>query len=339
MKYEKVRESDIAVLILGYNRPSDMRKLIEALRPISPSRIYFSVDGPRKHKEDDHKQVLETQRLLSEINWNCDVKTRFLTSNIGCKMAISTAIDWLFENEDYGIILEDDCLPTPAFFEFTAKRLMEHKDEPQIMHISGSSYFMKEPDDKSSYYFSRIPNVWGWATWKRAWNNMQLIDSNLDMSLTSVTVHKYFNNKKISKWFLRYVEEAKSPNSSVWSTSWTLSIINNEGICIAPLGNLVENIGFRDSATHSTGTSFRRYEEFKFGEDSNLPSPKTLEVNEELDRMRFKIIEKTDPNEFLSRKIKLMFLISTYKILPKFVKQKGKLLLSKHSTLSDFFMK
>jgi hypothetical protein len=254
-------------------------------------------------------------------------------------MAISTAIDWLFENEDYGIILEDDCLPTLEFFEFTTKRLFEHKDEPRIMHISGSSYFIKEPVDSSSYYYSRIPNVWGWATWERAWNSMQLIDSNLDMNLTSVKVHKYFNNKKISKWFLRYVEEAKSPNSSAWSTSWTLSIINNQGICIAPMGNLVENIGFRDSATHSTSASFRRYEEFQFGKGSNLPSPRNLEVNEELDRLRFKTIQITDPNEFFSRKIKIVLLRHAYRALPNLVKEKVKLLLRKNLRLKDFFMK
>jgi hypothetical protein len=168
---------------------------------------------------------------------------------------------------------------------------------------------------------------------------MQLIDSNLDMNIASVKIFDYFNNKKISKWFLRYVKEAMGPKSSVWSTSWTLSIIYNGGICISPIGNLVENIGFRDSGTHSTRASFRKYEQFKFGEGTNLPSPNTFEVNEELDRLRFKTIEKTDPNEFLSRKIKLLFLESAYKILPKYVKQKGKLLLRKHSRLSDFFMK
>jgi len=339
MENEKLLGRDVAVLILGYDRPNQMRKLIEALRPIRPSRIYFSVDGPRKHKEGDDEKVLETQRLLSEINWNCDIKTRFLTSNMGCKMAISSAIDWLFENEDYGIILEDDCLPTPEFFEFTTKRLFEHRDEPRIMHISGSSYFMKEPGGSNSYYYSRLPNVWGWATWKRAWKNMQLIDSNLDVNLTSNKVHEYFKNKKISNWFLRYVKEAKSPNSSVWSTSWTLSIINNQGICISPMGNLVKNIGFHDSATHSTSASFRRYEEFKFGEVSDLPSPKNLEVNEEYDRLRFKTIQKTDPNEFISRKIKLVFLRCIYTILPNLLKQKVKLLLHQNSKLRDFFMK
>jgi hypothetical protein len=339
MNEKKVQETDVAVLILGYNRPNDMRKLIEALRLIKPARMYFSVDGPSIFREGDNEKVLETQRLLGEINWNCNIKTRFLATNMGCKVAISSAIDWFFENEDYGIILEDDCIPTPAFFNFAAKRLIEYKDNPRVMHVSGSSYFMKETNNKSSYYYSRIPNVWGWATWKRAWNYMQLIDSNLDTKLTSVKVHNYFHNRKVSKWFLRYIEEAKSPNSSVWSTSWTLSIINNQGVCISPMGNLVKNIGFRDSATHSTSISFRKYQEFKFGEVSNLPGPKTLEVNEELDRLRFKTIKKTDPNEFFSRKIKLLFLRCIYKTLPKSVRQKVKPMLRQNSKLTDFFMK
>jgi hypothetical protein len=339
MNAQKVLEADVAVLIMGYNRPNDMRRLIHALRPIKPARLYFSVDGPKIFKEGDDKKVFQTRLLLSEIDWDCTIKTRFLTSNVGCKMAISSAIDWLFESEDYAIILEDDCLPTPEFFEFTAKRLIEYKDESQIMHISGSSYFMSEPEVDTSFYYSRIPNVWGWATWKRAWKEMQLIDSNLDMSVTSVEVHKYFNNKKISKWFLRYVEEAKSPNSSVWSISWALSIVNNQGICIAPMENLVENIGFRDSATHSTSASFRRYEEFKFGKSSNLPCPKSLEVNEELDRLRFKTIQKTDPNQFFSRRIKLKFLRYAYRALPNLVKEKAKLLLGQNLKLKNFFIK
>ncbi len=339
MKAQQVLEADIAVLIIGYNRPNDMRRLIHALRPIKPARLYFSVDGPKISKEGDDKKVLETRLMLSEIDWNCTLKTRFLTSNVGCKMAISSAIDWLFESEDYGIILEDDCLPTPDFFEFAATRLAEHKDDPQIMHISGSSYFMSDLDEKTSFYYSRLPNVWGWATWKRAWKEMQLIDSNLDLNVTSLKVHEYFNNKKMSKWFLRYVEEAMSPNSSVWSISWALSIINNQGISIAPMGNLVENIGFRDSATHSTSASFRRYEEFEFGKGSNLPGPESVKVNEELDRLRFKTIQKTDPNQFFSRKLKLKFLHYAYRALPNLVKEKVKPLLGKNLRLKNFFMK
>jgi hypothetical protein len=330
---------DTPILIIGYNRPDKLKVLIDAIRIHSPSRICVALDGPKKNSTQDLANVEKSRAAIDLIDWKCDLQTLIQIENLGCKIGVTTAINWFFSKYEFGIILEDDCRPTPEFFEFTARRLIEHKDDSRIMHISGSSYFIRQPKKETSYYYSRLPNVWGWATWKRAWNTMQLIDSNLDVTITRVKINDYFNDKKISKWFLRYVEEAMGPKSSVWSTSWTLSIINNQGVCISPMGNLVENIGFRDSATHSTSASFRKYEQFTFGEGSNLPSPKTLEVNEELDRLRFKTIEKTDPNEFLSRKMKILFLKSAYKILPKFVKQKGKLLLSKHSTLSDFFMK
>lgn len=336
---ETIATYDTPILIIGYNRPDKLRNLIEAIRFYSPSNICVALDGPKKNNMKDLASVEKSRAAIDLIDWKCNLRTLIQIENLGCKKGVTGAINWFFSNYEFGIILEDDCMPTPEFFEFAAGRLIEHRDDSRIMHISGSSYFIKEPYKETSYYYSRLPNVWGWATWKRAWNNMQLIDSNLDVKLTRDKVNNYFNNKKISKWFLRYVEEAINPNSSVWSTSWTLSIINNQGICIAPMGNLVENIGFRDSATHSTSASFRRYEEFKFGEGSNLPSPKSFEVNEELDRLRFKVIEKTDPNLFLCRKVKLMFLRSTYKILPKYLKQKGKFLLGKHPTLSHFFMK
>ena len=330
---------DTPILLIGYNRPDKLRILIDAIRIHSPSRICVALDGPKKNNMQDVLNVDKSRAMIDLIDWECDLQTLIQNENLGCKIGVTTAINWFFSNYEFGIILEDDCLPTPEFFEFAASRLIEHKDDYRIMHISGSSYFLKLPNKETSFYYSRIPSVWGWATWKRAWNSMQLIDSNLDMNIASVKIFDYFNNKKISKWFLRYVKEAMGPKSSVWSTSWTLSIIYNGGICISPIGNLVENIGFRDSGTHSTRASFRKYEQFKFGEGTNLPSPNTFEVNEELDRLRFKTIEKTDPNEFLSRKIKLLFLESAYKILPKYVKQKGKLLLRKHSRLSDFFMK
>ena len=107
---------DIEILLLIWKRPEHTKRVIASIRKVAPERIYISSDGPINNDKNNQRLVnLTRDEVLREINWECKVFTNFSDENQGCKLAVSRGIDWFFDNEDEGIILEDDCLQTLIF--------------------------------------------------------------------------------------------------------------------------------------------------------------------------------------------------------------------------------
>ena len=108
-----------AVLFLVFNRLDTTKQVFEAIREAKPPRLYIAADGARETKAGEAEKVTAVRDfILKNIDWECDIKTLFREENLGCKYAVSGAIDWFFDNEEMGIILEDDCLPSQSFFGF-----------------------------------------------------------------------------------------------------------------------------------------------------------------------------------------------------------------------------
>jgi len=310
-----MKPGNIPVLILAFNRPLLTKSLIESISKVRSKRIYFAVDGPRVHNENDLHLVSEVRNLAGLIDWHCEVHTLFRAENIGLKKSMIQALDWVFESEEQAIILEDDCHPIPEFFEFCAETLTKYKNDNRIMQISGTSFVSISGVNNARYYVSAINDIWGWATWKRAWDLFEREVPEHDNQDLQDKLSKYFGDRKIVKWFTRYVEEAASPNSQVWSTQWTLSLIKNMAYTIVPQTNLVANVGFTRDATHLTGDSFKLYAKFKTQKIKSNFNPSNLFVNRTLDSERFALIKATDSN----LRLKVQFVAKFRRIIVRFV--------------------
>ena len=143
-----------AVLFLIFNRLDTTKQVFEEIRKAKPPRLYIAADGPRENKEGEKEKVGAVRKyVLENIDWNCEVKTLFRDKNLGCGKAVSQAITWFFENEEMGIILEDDCLPSQSFFWFCEKLLKKYNKEKRIMLITGTSYLFNEIERKEDYFF------------------------------------------------------------------------------------------------------------------------------------------------------------------------------------------
>ena len=161
--------------MIAYNRPDHLTVLFERLREVQPKRIYFAVDGPRKNKDADADKVGQCKDLAHSIDWDCEVITNFQESNLGCGLGVSTAITWFFENEERGIVLEDDIIPDPSFFSFCAELLQRYKLDPEVFAVSGCNFVPPNQISTSgSYRFSQVPHIWGWASWRDRWAQYQL---------------------------------------------------------------------------------------------------------------------------------------------------------------------
>ncbi|WP_258104028.1 hypothetical protein [Marinoscillum sp. MHG1-6] len=224
--------------------------MFKSIKQYQPANIYIAADGPRNVEEknltDQCRGIVE-----EEISWPCSVHKLYRDQNLGLRIAVSQAVTWFFENEKWGIILEDDCLPTHEFFNFTRSRLMEYEDDSTIMHLSGNNL---QPKNFPGYHFSKYPRVWGWATWRRAWKYYDDSDSFLDKLDNQIIKSMYPRWIDRAFWTI-IIEKMKLPNGSLkkrsWAYFWALNIRYHNGRCIQPNQNLIQNVGFGENATNT----------------------------------------------------------------------------------------
>lgn len=239
------------VLFLIFNRPDLTRRVFAEIRRARPERLFIAADGPRADRPDDARLCAEARSAVEGIDWPCQVERLYRDSNLGCKRAVSSAIDWFFGRVEEGIILEDDCLPDQSFFPYCEELLERYRDDERVMIISGFDAAGEWPGE-GSYLFSKYIAIWGWATWKRAW-------SAYDVSMASWAdpANKELIRKAVSpeglwpakRWTY---DRVYSGAKDTWDYQLEYAVLRNSGLSIAPRRNLIENIGFGARATHAT---------------------------------------------------------------------------------------
>ena len=239
-----------AVLFLIFNRRDTTEQVFEAIRKAKPPMLYVAADGPRADKAGEAEKVEQVRRIATRVDWDCEVKTLFRDKNLGCKYAVSGAIDWFFENEEEGIILEDDCLPSQSFFWFCEELLERYRDDMRVGQISGFNS-LDNYDINFDYIFSKYGPIWGWASWRRAWN---VYDVNIS-SWPYIKKHKLYKNfvgtKKEENFRIKLFNNLYKNRIDTWDYQWVFSKLINSMLTILPSKNLIINIGFNDEATHT----------------------------------------------------------------------------------------
>ncbi len=266
------------ILFLIFNRPDTTEKVFKKIKLAKPSKLYLAADGPRKNKENEAELCAKTREIVSVIDWKCEVKTLFRTENLGCKYAVSSAINWFFENENQGIILEDDCLPHQDFFRFCDEMLHYYKDDKRIRHIGGSNFQMGNKRGEASYYFSKLSHVWGWATWKRAWNDYDVELKNYKNNNAETLFKNVFNDFHLEKDWNLIFNQLIENKIDTWDYQWSITNFFSNGVSVIPTVNLISNIGFNENATHTTTSNAHANLEV-FPLDAEITHPITFEIN------------------------------------------------------------
>ena len=240
------------LLFIVFNRSEIALQTLQTIRQYRPEKLFIAADGPRDGNLLDINKCSETRaRILEAIDWPCEVKTNFQENNLGCKLGPITAINWFFENEEMGIILEDDCVPDQSFFTFCEGLLNMYKDDERIMLISGNNYQRGRKRTDYSYYFSKQPLTWGWATWRRAWEYFEDLKSWPECKING-TLDLMFDDSVEEEYWTQIWDRVYSNNiSTAWDYQWMYSCRKNNGLTIIPEHNLVSNIGFGEDATHT----------------------------------------------------------------------------------------
>ena len=238
-----------AVLFLVFNRLDTTKQVFEAIRQAKPPRLYVAADGARANKEGEADKVQAVRDyIMQNIDWKCEVRTLFREENLGCKYAVSGAITWFFENEEQGIILEDDCLPSQSFFLFCEELLERYKDDMRVGQITGDNFQNGIKRGDGDYYFSVHNHIWGWATWRDRWKEY-------DVSLAGMEdvefLWQVFNDTDEKKYWEKIFYKMKNNQIDTWDYQWSFALWNVKMLTITPNINLVKNIGFGVDATHT----------------------------------------------------------------------------------------
>lgn len=239
------------ILFLVFNRPNETKVVFEAIRAAKPKQLFVSADGARFNKPKDAENIKAVREIIESVDWECEVKTNFREQNLGCKNAVSGGITWFFNHVEEGIILEDDCLPHPTFFSYCDTLLDYYRDDDDVMHIGGNNFQDGMKHGDCSYYFSKIPHIWGWASWRRAWNKYTIELAGLDEFEKNQANNLGFRNSFEKIYWLQTFRKVKKGNVDTWDYQWVYTLFKNEGKAITPQENLVKNIGFGDAATHT----------------------------------------------------------------------------------------
>ncbi|MDB9395286.1 hemolytic protein HlpA [Microcystis aeruginosa] len=286
------------VAFLIFNRPDTTARVFEAIRQAKPPKLLVVADGPRADRPDDLEKCKAARAIIEGVDWDCEVLKNYSDVNLGCGRRPATGITWVFEQVEEAIILEDDILPNLAFFQFCDILLEKYRDDKRVMMISGENWLGEWKSNIQSYHFSCYGDMWGWASWRRAWQyfdyDMKLwVESEVRERIRDVLAgDEQFRIRE--KIFWEAYHEKDTINA--WSYQWSFARLLYSGLSIIPSVNLILNIGFGKDATHTFDASVIDNSRCQYEMNFPLKEPYGLAVDREYDRLYFKSAMKPSKN-------------------------------------------
>ena len=243
---------DTPILLCVFNRPRQTQAAMDRLRAVRPAKLYIAADGPRPSHPTDAERCAEVRRIVSDVAWPCDVRTLFREKNVGCKRSVGGGIKWFFEQVEEGIIVEDDIVADPTFFRFCSELLAHYRDDERIGIISGCNFTSGRATSGDSYFFVRNLNMWGWATWRRVWQFVDLDMSDWNDHRSVAFLRKHYGAPWATQleWQRHFDNTANRSSVDTWDYQVCYALWRRGLLAIDPSVNLVDNDGAGADATH-----------------------------------------------------------------------------------------
>lgn len=244
-----------AVALFLYNRPDLTARVFEAIGQARPHNLFLFADGPDAGKPGDANRCEEARRMVERVGWDCQVLRDFSPVHLGQRSRFESAFEIAFERTEEVIFLEDDTLPSPAFFQFCETLLEAHRHHPRVLSIGGSALHRGRVEARESYLFSRYPCSSGWATWRRA---IAVYDPRTRHPSTfrdTLTWLEQCLEDPIAARYWAHLLDGSGNREPTWDYIWVRSGFLHNGLHAIPMRNLVSNLGFREDATHTREAS------------------------------------------------------------------------------------
>ncbi len=251
----KEAKLDLAVLLIFFARPNTLREVFLKVKEARPGRLFLSCDGPREGNATDRERIEECKRIVSDIDWECEVYTNYSEENLGCGRGPESAISWAFTHVDKLLILEDDCVPNETLFPFMKEMLDRYEKDERVGIISGFNH-MKEWDcGPYSYCFAKTAATLGWGTWRRVWEKYDFHAERAQDAYCRELLYGEFPTRRIaerriSDW-KRAARETREKKVNYWDIQFGLLKYTGSYLCVVPRHNLIYNIGVGAGSTHT----------------------------------------------------------------------------------------
>ena len=240
-------------MLITFNRPAESRQVLEALRAVRPLRLFVANDGPRPTRPLDAPRCTEVRSLVTQlVDWPCEVKTLYQDENLGCRRGVQAALSWFFSQVDEGIILEDDIVPDPSFFDYQAELLERYRHDRRVMCISGHQSQGQAPWPES-YRFSRFAAIWGWGTWKRVWDEYEPLVASYFQPGAPEALRRVLKKPQLFSWWHQHLHIVAEGRLDTWDIQFCYHLLKHNGLCAVPRASVIRNIGFGSDATHTQG--------------------------------------------------------------------------------------
>jgi hypothetical protein len=179
--------------------------------------------------------------------------TNFADDNLGCKRRVSSGLDWVFEQVEEAIILEDDCLPHPDFFPFCGEMLGRFRDDERVAMVCGANFLHGRIPISDSYYFGHYGHIWGWATWRRAWRDYDVLMKAWPDFRSTSWLRELLHDKYAARHWSVAFDRTYRGQMDTWDYQWLFAWWIRHRLAVVPSTNLISNIGFGEQATHTKG--------------------------------------------------------------------------------------
>lgn len=279
---------DTPVAMFIFNRPEVTNRVFAEIRRARPRQLFIIGDGARYDRTGEEDQVALTREIATRVDWACDLKTLFAEKNMGCKPRVSSGLAWVFEQVEDAIILEDDCLPHPSFFSYCQQLLNHYRDDERVGAISGNNFQNGISRTPHSYYFSKFFHCWGWASWRRTWEQFDLNFRTWPAFRDRDGLSTVADSAAESWYWKRLFDEQYSGKTTIssWAYPWLYSAWAQSALTILPDVNLISNIGFSGGGTHCTDSD-SKFANLAVHDIGHLDHPETIFRSVEADKYTF----------------------------------------------------
>jgi hypothetical protein len=239
------------VVFLMFNRPDCTARSFAEIRRARPAQLLVVADGPRPGHPSDAVRCAETRRIVDEgVDWPCEVRRNYSDRNLGCAERVSSGLTWAFSIAEEVIVIEDDCLPDFTFFTFCEELLARYRHDSRIGQICGTPFIVPKLERDTSYIFSRYGPIWGWASWRRAWQHYDLRLSDWPALRAKRALSSVIYSTAELRWRTRLYDSLHAGPPGTWDFQWGYAKITQSMLSVIPCKNLISNIGFGSDATH-----------------------------------------------------------------------------------------
>lgn len=310
---------DLAVLLIFFARPNTLAEVFAKVKEARPSKLFLACDGAREGNATDAARIEECKKIVSDIDWECEVYENYAEENQGCGRGPSNAISWAFTYVDKLVILEDDCVADDSLFPFMKEMLDRYENDERVGIVSGFNHLKNWDCGGNSYCFAKTAATLGWGTWRRVWEKYDYHVEKINDPYYQQLLYGEFPSEKIARRRIsdwrRAARETKEKKVNYWDIQFGFLKYSQSYLCAVPKNNLIYNIGVGAGSTH---TENNKAEAWKKGRVLFMPTeplefplshPACVVCDRGYDNEVFKIVFPSKATKIIrkiGRKLKLL---------------------------------